>query len=196
VYARLTRMPHSAENTSEVFKFWRSEETQVIAQQPGFRASMILSSRDPEAPQCTAVTVWDAPEDFERFYNGDHASLNGPIRDVGMQVASREALDVVVWTTPEADEMRIIRLELDAAEYDSVLQFWKREGKALVLRQPGNLGAWMLCEDDSTEITLVFAWRKAEDGERFRRSEEHAQTFAPGLGTNPRLIELKRLRIV
>ena len=192
----MTRLQHAAENTEEVFAFWRSKKAQVIAQQPGFRASLILSSTDTDSPQCTAVTVWDSPEDFERFYDGDHVSLNEPIQRVGMQVESREALDVVAWTSPEAEEMRIIRMQLDPEEYDSVLEYWKSDGKALVLRQPGNLGAWMLRDNDSTEISLVFAWRRAEDGERFRLSQEHVHSFAPGLGSNARLIELKRLRII
>lgn len=141
MYARLTKLPHSAENLDEILRFWRSPETQVIAKQPGFRASLVLSSRDAGSPQCTAVTVWDAPEDFEKFYDGDHVSLNEPIRSLGMQVSSREALDVVAWTVPEAEEMRIIRMELDSDEYDSVLQYWRATGKSLVVQQPGNLGA-------------------------------------------------------
>ncbi|MFT4230130.1 MAG: hypothetical protein QM602_07580, partial [Microbacterium sp.] len=60
---------------------------------------------------------------------------------------------------------------------------------------PGNLGAWALYDEELFELTLVFAWRTPEDGERFLRSEAHDVRFGPHLGTRTERISLRRLRM-
>lgn len=196
MYARNTDLPYPPERRAEVLAFWQSEEVRTIAEQPGFKLSVVMDAREEGASQVRAMTVWDSPEAFQRFYEGDHVGLNGPIRDAGMSVAARSALDVIHWITPEPGEVRLVHLQLDAEEYPEVLAYWRAAGKALVERQPGNIGAWALCDASTHEFILIFAWRTAEDGEAFLKSEEHRNDFAPHLGTKTSRVSLRRLELV
>lgn len=196
MYARNTDLPYPAERRDEVRAFWQSEEVRTIARQPGFKLSVIMDAREEGVSQVRAMTVWDSPEAFQQFYDGDHVGLNGPIRETGMSVAARSALDVVHWITPEPGEVRLVHLKLDPEEYPEVLDYWRAEGKALVQRQSGNIGAWALCDAATHEFILLFAWRTPEDGEAFLRSEEHRNVFAPMLGAKTARIGLRRLELV
>lgn len=196
MYARNTDLPYEPGRQADVRAFWASDDVKTIAEQPGFKLSVVMDSREEGESKVRAMTVWDSPEDFERFFHGDHVSLNQPMRDAGMNVTARAALDVISWITPNPGEVRLIHLQLDAAEYDDVLSFWREEGKALVTRQPGNIGAWALCDAETHEFILVFAWHTPEAGEVFLKSEEHVKDFAPKLGKNTSRVSLRRLELV
>lgn len=195
MYARLTSLPFPDDARDDVHAFWTSEEARVIAGQPGFRASVILDCLEGE-PRCVAVTMWDDADAFAAFYGGDHVAINAPLAATGMTVANRQAAEVVALTLPEPGEVRTIRLLIDPSEFEEVLEFWTRRGQALVQRQSGNLGAWALRDDESTEITLVFVWRTPEDGEQFLASSDHREVFGPGLGSLTQRVELRRWRPV
>jgi heme-degrading monooxygenase HmoA len=93
MYSRYTEFQFDADRRDDVYRFWETIAVPSAQRQPGWRAAYILAS-DEQAGVLRTITVWDAPEDFQRYYaSPEHQVLGDGIRASGLRGVARDGLD-------------------------------------------------------------------------------------------------------
>lgn len=181
MYSRYTAFRFDPDDRTSVHQFWETVGGPVAARQPGFRGGLVLESNE-NAGVVRAVTMWDDMADFERFSTGpEHDPIVNGIKATSMSTTDRDGLGSIVHLEPLPAEVRVVHVSINEGAADRFVEFWSTQGKAIVESAPGCLRADAYVDRERGEAMLCFQWRTVEDGQRFRESAIHNETFAPAI---------------
>jgi heme-degrading monooxygenase HmoA len=169
MYARYTEFQFDAPSRDAVMVFWRTVAVPSASRQPGWRAAYILES-DETAGVLRTVTLWDAPEDFQRYYTSDeHQVLGAGIKGSGLRGVARDGLQARFAATAAGPLFRITRAVFPPERSVAVETFWRETGRPMMLAAEGCLRAEAFWAAPGA-FTMVAEWR----------SQEHATAFLTG----------------
>jgi heme-degrading monooxygenase HmoA len=172
MYARYTEFEFDAASRDAVIDFWRTIAVPSASRQPGWRAAYILES-DETAGVLRTLTLWDAPEDFQRYYSSDeHQVLGAGIKASGLRGKARDGLDAWFAATAAGALVRITRAAFPAEATAAVEAFWRETGRPMMLAAEGCLRAEAFWAAPG-QFTLVAEWRSAEHAQAFLTGPEH-----------------------
>jgi heme-degrading monooxygenase HmoA len=174
MYARYTELEFPADRREDVLALWRDIAVPSASRQPGWRGSTILESQD-QPGVLRLVTLWDAPEDFERYYTGEeHVGLSDAIKASGMRGKVRDGLTAHHAAIPKGPLYRVIRATVPPERTADVESFWKETGRPMMLRAADNISAEAFWAGEG-QFTIVSEWRSKESAQAFLDGAEHKE---------------------
>jgi quinol monooxygenase YgiN len=172
MYARYTEFQFDAQSRDAVMDFWATIAVPSASRQPGWRAAYILES-DETAGVLRTVTLWDAPEDFQRYYTSDeHQVLGAGIKASGLKGVARDGLVARFAATAAGPLFRITRADFAPERQVEVEAFWRETGRPMMLAADGCLSAEAFWAAPG-RFTLVAEWRSAEHAHAFLTGPDH-----------------------
>ena len=109
MYARYTEFEFDAADRERVLAVWTEIGSRAHPLSPA-GAARRSSSRSDDPGVLRLVTLWDAPEDFERYYAApDHIGLSEAIKGSGMRGRVRDGLTAHHVATPAGSLVRVTR---------------------------------------------------------------------------------------
>lgn len=185
MYARYTELEFEAADRDKVLALWRDIAVPSASVQPGWRGSTIMESQD-RPGVLRLVTVWDAPEDFERYYTGEeHVGLSDAIKASGMRGVVRDGLTAHHAAIPRGPLYRVIRASVPIERTADVEAFWKQTGRPMMLRAADNISAEAFWAGEG-QFTIISEWRSASAAQAFLDGAEHKEfgRTMDGFGAN------------
>ena len=180
-YSRYTAFGLDADDRDRALAFWHDVGVPSASTQPGFRLAVILESEETPG-RLRTLTVWDRREDFDAYYaSDDHQVLGAAIKASGLRVEERDGLSALHVVRPPVGHLRVTEAELPASAVDRVRAYWRDEGRALLLRQPGCLRAEAYLAGDPARFVVAIGWRSEAHADAFRAHPDH-RAFGAGLG--------------
>jgi len=174
MYARYTELEFEAADREKVLALWRDMAVPSASVQPGWRGSTILESQDTPGV-LRLVTLWDAPEDFERYYTGpEHVGLSDAIKASGMRGKVRDGLTAHHAAIPRGPLYRVIRATVPPERTAEVEGFWRETGRPMMLRASDNIAAEAFWAGEGN-FTIVSEWRSAAAAQTFLDGAEHKE---------------------
>jgi quinol monooxygenase YgiN len=172
MYARYTELEFDVADRERVLAVWRDLGVPSASKQPGWRGSTILESED-RPGTLRLVTLWDAPEDFDRYYTGaEHVALSDAIKAAGMRGKLRDGLVAHHAATPIGPRFRVIRASVPPDRAADVEGFWLETGQPMMRRAPGNLRAEAFWAGEG-QFTIISEWRSQDDAQTFLDGPDH-----------------------
>jgi len=174
MYARYTELVFEAADRDKVLALWHDIAVPSASVQPGWRGSTILESQDTPGV-LRLVTLWDAPEDFDRYYTGpEHVGLSDAIKESGMRGVLRDGLTAHHAAIPRGPLYRVIRATVPPERIADVEAFWKGTGQPMMLRSADNIAAEAFWAGEG-QLTIVSEWRSAAAAQGFLDGADHKE---------------------
>lgn len=173
MYARYTEIEFDVQDRERVLEVWERIGLPSAVRQQGFRGSYILESEDTPGT-LRLLTLWDAPEDFERYYTGEeHVGLSAAIKAAGMRGVKRDGMRARFHATRPGGLVRITRAAFEPSQVDAAAEFWRETGASLMRSAPGCLRADAYRGTTPGEFILLAEWSSQDDADRFLTGPDH-----------------------
>ncbi len=176
MYSRYTEFQFDADRRDDVYRFWETIAVPSAQRQPGWRAAYILAS-DEQAGVLRTITLWDAAEDFQRYFSSpEHQVLGDGIRASGLRGVARDGLEAwfgAVAPEPTGPLVRVTRARIDPDKVAEASRFWREEGGPMMRRAAGCVRADGYWGGEPGEFILLAEWASQEEADRFLTGPNH-----------------------